>query len=339
MSIARFVPQANRALRYFNIYLNTKRPPRNWSLNLFRLLRASPAPLPASSREQTSALLVPISPSRSTSTPARPSRSSPASSPGRSRSLLTSRSQSVPLAPLPPSTNPRGELIFSSKVSHGFREGYEKYRNEWERRRKSSTAEMAWTPYLWSFVSAPQKLVTKQNPLFPTNSAASKSQKLTEKPSGSAEADVSASRGRDAKSRALSRSGSSSSNSSTFSLSPPSSRRSSPLRQPLSVDSTLSTTRSSPTSSRPPTPELIREDDDYFEVEGGTDSLASRRFTSASESSLASGLELRLGVSAPASPETGFSSEKREFDVGKKLEGGKPDGVNYDSSGLNEKPN
>lgn len=39
------------------------------------------------------------------------------------------------MAPIPPAQNPRGELIFSNRVSGGFREGYERYRGEWERRR------------------------------------------------------------------------------------------------------------------------------------------------------------------------------------------------------------
>lgn len=41
----------------------------------------------------------------------------------------------MPLAPIPPPANARGELIFSSRVSGPFREGYEKYREGWEARR------------------------------------------------------------------------------------------------------------------------------------------------------------------------------------------------------------
>ncbi|CAG8746112.1 13900_t:CDS:2, partial [Acaulospora colombiana] len=39
------------------------------------------------------------------------------------------------IPPIPPSTNPRGELIFSSRVHPSFREGYERYRESYERKR------------------------------------------------------------------------------------------------------------------------------------------------------------------------------------------------------------
>ena len=45
------------------------------------------------------------------------------------------RGASVPIAPIPPANNPRGELIFSSRVDRNFRESYEKYRAKFERRR------------------------------------------------------------------------------------------------------------------------------------------------------------------------------------------------------------
>ncbi|KAH9809050.1 Spo7-like protein-domain-containing protein [Melampsora americana] len=75
----KFIPQTNRALRPFNMFLNT--PPTSSPLKLF------------------------VSPKE-------PIESS-----------------------VPPLVNPRGELLFSSKVSHQFIDGYEKYRTEWERRR------------------------------------------------------------------------------------------------------------------------------------------------------------------------------------------------------------
>lgn len=75
----RFIPQANRALRPFNLFLNT--PPLTSPLQLF------------------------VSPKE-------------------------------PLGNLrPPLVHPRGELLFSSKVSTPFIDGYERYRTEWERRR------------------------------------------------------------------------------------------------------------------------------------------------------------------------------------------------------------
>ncbi|PWN23152.1 hypothetical protein BCV69DRAFT_244670, partial [Microstroma glucosiphilum] len=81
----RFVPQANRALRPFNMYLNTRRPPAGDSWL---------------------------------------------------SSLPFIKSNGSAIQPIPPSSNPRGEMIFSSKVSLAFREGYERYRNVFERRRK-----------------------------------------------------------------------------------------------------------------------------------------------------------------------------------------------------------
>ncbi|WWC72422.1 uncharacterized protein I206_106384 [Kwoniella pini CBS 10737] len=45
------------------------------------------------------------------------------------------------MATIPPSTNPRGELIFSSRVDRTFREGYERYRSAFERRREEKQKE------------------------------------------------------------------------------------------------------------------------------------------------------------------------------------------------------
>ncbi|TFK21000.1 hypothetical protein FA15DRAFT_672955 [Coprinopsis marcescibilis] len=118
----KYVPQANRALRSFNIVLNVRKPPLRtkfaWNpINFF-----FPRPPQQS----------PTSPTHTTS-----SRSpSPAKSP-RSRSSSVSR----PMASLPPSSNPRGELVFSSKVDKYFREGYERYRATFERKREERARE------------------------------------------------------------------------------------------------------------------------------------------------------------------------------------------------------
>ncbi|KAI0717811.1 hypothetical protein C8T65DRAFT_827875 [Cerioporus squamosus] len=98
----RYVPHANRALRSFNMYLNMRQPPLRSKLpfNPFAFLFARPPP-PTS----------PISPT----SPHSPRRRSPSPSPGGSR-----RSSSVPIPPIPPASNPRGELIFSSRVDRGF---------------------------------------------------------------------------------------------------------------------------------------------------------------------------------------------------------------------------
>lgn len=71
----------------------------------------------------------------------RPTEVSP-SSPGVKVSFTTSpqpaigsTSTSVPIPPIPPTTNPRGELRFSSRVDRSFRDGYERYRANFERKR------------------------------------------------------------------------------------------------------------------------------------------------------------------------------------------------------------
>lgn len=76
-SANKFVPQANRSLRNFNMYLNTR----------------------------------------------------------TTRRTTLSSSSSIP-----PAQNSRGELIFSSKVSPEFRQGYERYRAAFERRRAEKIA-------------------------------------------------------------------------------------------------------------------------------------------------------------------------------------------------------
>ncbi|KAI1790032.1 hypothetical protein LXA43DRAFT_1095753 [Ganoderma leucocontextum] len=123
----KYVPQANHALRNFNMYLNMRQPPLRSKLpfNPFAFLFARPqSPPPAS----------PTSPT----TPHPPGRRSPSPSPGPSR-----RSSSVPIQPIPPASNPRGELIFSSRVDRGFREPYDRYRAQFERRRE----EREWAAY------------------------------------------------------------------------------------------------------------------------------------------------------------------------------------------------
>lgn len=41
---------------------------------------------------------------------------------------------------LPPTTNPRGELVFSHRVDKSFRDGYDKYRAAFERKRTQALA-------------------------------------------------------------------------------------------------------------------------------------------------------------------------------------------------------
>ncbi|TFK84658.1 hypothetical protein K466DRAFT_588748 [Polyporus arcularius HHB13444] len=152
----RYVPHANRALRSFNMYLNMRQPPLRSKLpfNPFAFLFARPSP-PTS----------PISPHS-------PRRRSPSpSSAGSSR-----RSSSVPIAPIPPASNPRGELIFSSRVDRGFRESYDRYRAQFERRREErERAAYAQTWIGWIHLKMPWKhqLPPAASPLPGSGSGAS----------------------------------------------------------------------------------------------------------------------------------------------------------------------
>lgn len=116
----KYVPHANRALRNLNMYLNVRQPPLRSKLpfgRFFSLLfpRTPTSPTPTSPIEGP---------------PGRRRRSPSPDSP-------TQRSSSVPIAPIPPASNPRGELIFSSRVDRHFRESYERYRSAFERRRQA----------------------------------------------------------------------------------------------------------------------------------------------------------------------------------------------------------
>ncbi|KAF8963538.1 hypothetical protein BDZ97DRAFT_1732007 [Flammula alnicola] len=112
----KYVPHANRALRSFNMYLNVRKPPLRSKLywNPLSFFFPRPDESSASALSRTS------------------SRSPSPSSRVRPRSTSTTR----PIHTIPPATNPRGELIFSSRVDKNFREAYERYRSAFERRRE-----------------------------------------------------------------------------------------------------------------------------------------------------------------------------------------------------------
>ncbi len=102
----RYVSHANRTLRSFNMYLNVRA--RKYTLRSL-LSPQSPPPSP-----------LPTQPPPQTPPP---------------------RRSSVPINPIPPPTNPRGELIFNTRVDKGFREGYERYRGAFEKRREERQRE------------------------------------------------------------------------------------------------------------------------------------------------------------------------------------------------------
>ncbi|KAG9128438.1 hypothetical protein FRC07_012546 [Ceratobasidium sp. 392] len=121
----RYVPQANRALRSFNIHLNVRTQPQGPPAPL-NYLFPRPDPLPPSP------------------TSTQPTRKGPA--------------RKAQLNPIPPTSNPRGELIFSSRVDRAFRESYERYRAVWERKREEHLAAnrrswLGWLP--WSMGAKP----------------------------------------------------------------------------------------------------------------------------------------------------------------------------------------
>jgi hypothetical protein len=120
------------------MYLNVRQPPlrSKFPFKPFSFLfpRISPSPSPV------------LTPSLS---------SSPNSTAGLRRSpspqRMSKRSSSVPIAPIPPSLNPRGELIFSSRIDRSFRESYERYRAAFERRREErerAAYEATWSGWI-----------------------------------------------------------------------------------------------------------------------------------------------------------------------------------------------
>src|SRR6266404_6126086 len=103
----------------------------------------------------------------------RPSFSGRSSPSNRAKSSSPTRlgkrsSSTVPMPSIPPTTNPRGELIFSSRVERYFREAYERYRAAFERKRderERQAAASTWSGWLL------QKLPWDR-PAFPTTDSA-----------------------------------------------------------------------------------------------------------------------------------------------------------------------
>ncbi|KAL4262811.1 CNEP1R1 family protein [Pleurotus pulmonarius] len=137
----KYVPHANRALRSFNMFLNVRKPPLRSKLRFNPIRFFFPRP-------ETTYTTTTDSPASSPPpTPADPPVRSP------SRSVSRTRSTALPIAPIPPSNNPRGELIFSSRVDKNFRESYERYRSAFERRkekqRQLERSQKGWFGISW----------------------------------------------------------------------------------------------------------------------------------------------------------------------------------------------
>ena len=118
------------------MYLNLRQPP---------LRSRIPFPFLRSSRDAPPPPNTPPSPLRSPTSLRPPSPTRP----------LSKRSPSaVPIPPIPPSSNPRGELIFSSRVDRAFRDSYERYRTAFEKRREEKEREAFRRTYLGRFLAA-----------------------------------------------------------------------------------------------------------------------------------------------------------------------------------------
>lgn len=132
----RFIPQANRSLRTFNMYLNMRtvsQLPRWLAATPFRRAQDS-EPVPADASSCAKEKLAPSSPRR-----------------------MFQRRTAVQI---PPTRNARGEIVFSSRVDSNFREGYERYRNAFERKRREKLeaqrrSKPAWFSSFWSSQEKP----------------------------------------------------------------------------------------------------------------------------------------------------------------------------------------
>lgn len=59
------------------------------------------------------------------------------------------------IPPISPTRNERGEVIFSSRVDTQFRDGYERYRNAFERKRKEKLEAQRRSNSIWSRIHWP----------------------------------------------------------------------------------------------------------------------------------------------------------------------------------------
>ncbi|TFL02169.1 hypothetical protein BDV98DRAFT_547790 [Pterulicium gracile] len=144
-----YVPHANKALRSFNMYLNVRKPPLTSKIPFKPLGFFFPrSPSPTSPPAQSTTVRRSRPPSTS---------SDPSTSP-----------TPQPLSPIPPSTNPRGELIFSSRVDRGFREGYERHRATFERKRaerqRIERARKSWVNWFRMRIGFPVVLPSPPQP-------------------------------------------------------------------------------------------------------------------------------------------------------------------------------
>jgi len=124
-----YINHSNKMLRPLNMHLNLRRP-RFPILSYIRPPKSIPTSF-APSPTPPPATLTKLPPG-----------------PARRGSI-----QPTVMAQIPASTNPRGELIFSSRVDKSFREGYERHRAAFERRREEKARQDAVGRSRGSFLS------------------------------------------------------------------------------------------------------------------------------------------------------------------------------------------
>lgn len=169
LSRPRYVPRANKTLRAFNMHLNVRQPPLHSKLprlltNPLSILfdrsgsngRFTPSPSPTPTPTPTStpapAEDLTLTTKRAMSTGTEDSSNSITGS-----SHINSGSF-VPLTSMPPTTSPRGELIFSSRVDRSFRDSYEKFRESMDKKRlakEAATASRWWRYAPWHTPKVP----------------------------------------------------------------------------------------------------------------------------------------------------------------------------------------
>ncbi|WVR08398.1 hypothetical protein IAU60_005453 [Kwoniella sp. DSM 27419] len=128
-----YINHSNKALRPLNMHLNMRRP-RPAFFSYIPFVQSSGVKASAPSAPPVAPLPQPLN------TSGKPFLG------GKGGVTATARKASGSsnvMATIPPSTNPRGELIFSSRVDRMFREGYERYRAAFERRREEKAREEA----------------------------------------------------------------------------------------------------------------------------------------------------------------------------------------------------
>ncbi|WVQ95760.1 hypothetical protein IAU59_002859 [Kwoniella sp. CBS 9459] len=135
-----YINHSNKALRPLNMHLNMRRPKTAFLsyipfLPLSFISSTTKAPQASSSTPPLATAPAPIS-----GKPFLGGKGSASSSSGLGSNRKVSGTPNV-MATIPPSSNPRGELIFSSRVDKAFREGYERYRAAFERRREERAKE------------------------------------------------------------------------------------------------------------------------------------------------------------------------------------------------------